>query len=352
VFFLLDGSALQVISWVGGITSLMSALIAVQQNDIKRILAYSTLSQLGYMVMGVGLHGPTESMFHLTTHAFFKALLFLGAGSVIVGLHHEQDIWKMGDLRKRMPVTYWTFLVGTLALAGVVPLSGFYSKDAVLNLALEHQAYVRFGLGVVVAVLTSFYMFRLVFVVFGSKAKSEAASHGHESPPVMLFPLRALAVFSIIGGVIGVENVLGIQFEAAPALSTMQQIVAPFAQAPVAASLGLLAAAAGFFAAYRLYCGVAKDPLPTKLGPAAQWLSNRFYLDELYEATFIRMHDLLAAIADWIDRWLIAGVGVRGLHGTTEILGRVLREVQTGNLQTYAFLFAIGVALLLLFMLR
>ena len=129
-------------------------------------------------------------------------------------------------------------------------------------------------------------------------------------------------------------------------------MIAPFAQAPITALLGLLAAAAGFFGAYRLYCGVVNDPLPSRLGPAARWLSNRFYLDELYEATFIRIHDLLAATADWIDRWVIAGLGVRGLHGTTEILGRVLREVQTGNLQTYAFLFAIGVALLLLFILR
>ena len=133
VFFLLEPSgALPVIAWIGGFTALLAAVIAVQQNDIKRILAYSTLSQLGYMVMAVGLHGPTPAMFHLTTHAFFKALLFLGAGSVILALHHEQDIWKMGGLRKKMPVTFWTFLVGTLALAGVPPFSGFYSKDSIL----------------------------------------------------------------------------------------------------------------------------------------------------------------------------------------------------------------------------
>jgi NADH-quinone oxidoreductase subunit L len=351
VFFLLDGSALEVISWVGGITALMAALIAVQQNDIKRILAYSTLSQLGYMVMGVGLHGPREAMFHLTAHAFFKALLFLGAGSVIVALHHEQDIWKMGGLRKRLPVTYWTFLVGTLALAGVVPLSGFYSKDAILGLALERQAYGRFALGVFVATLTTFYMFRLVFVVFSSKPKSESAGHAHESVPVMLFPLRALAVFSVIGGVIGVENVLSIRFEG-PTRNFIEQLVAPFAHSPLAASLGLVAVAVGLFAAYKLYFGAVRDPLPGKLGVVAQWLSNRFYLDELYEATFIRLHDMLAGVADWVDRWLIAGLGVRGVHGTTEIVGRILREVQTGNLQTYAFLFAIGVALLLLFMLK
>ncbi len=136
VFFLLDPAALQVIAWIGGFTSLLAALIAIQQDDIKRILAYSTLSQLGYMVMSVGLSSPTSAMFHLTTHAFFKALLFLGAGSVIIALHHEQDIWKMGALRKKMPVTFWTFLFGTLALCGVPPFSGFYSKDSIIGQAL------------------------------------------------------------------------------------------------------------------------------------------------------------------------------------------------------------------------
>jgi NADH-quinone oxidoreductase subunit L len=352
VFFLLNAPALEVISWVGGFTALLSALIAVQQNDIKRILAYSTLSQLGYMVMGVGLHGPSSAMFHLTTHAFFKALLFLGAGSVILALHHEQDIWKMGDLRKRMPVTYWTFLTGTLALCGVVPFSGFYSKDAILNAAAEEHAYGRFALGVVVAILTTLYMFRLVFVVFGSRAKSEAAGHAHESPPVILFPLRILAVFSLIGGFIGIGNVYAAQFRGSQPLTLGQQLVAPFAEAPLAASLGLLAVAVGFLAAYSLYAGVQEDPLPKKLGALAVWMRDRFYLDELYQATFIRLHNFLATVAAWMDRWLIAGLAVRGVHGTTEIIGRTLRELQTGNLQTYAFLFALGVALMLLFMLR
>jgi NADH-quinone oxidoreductase subunit L len=354
VFFLLNASALEVIAWVGGFTALLAALIAIQQNDIKRILAYSTLSQLGYMVMGVGLHGPKEAMFHLTTHAFFKALLFLGAGSVILALHHVQDIWKMGGLRKRMPVTYWTFLAGTLALAGVVPLSGFYSKDAIIGRAAEEHAYGLFALGVLVAVLTTFYMFRLVFVVFGSSSKSDSASHAQESGPVILFPLRILAVFSIIGGAIGIENVYAYQFGAAQNLGIGEQLIAPFAAAPMAmaASLGLLAVAIGFFAAYSLYFKAAQDPLPDKLGAPARWMRDKFYLDELYQSIFIRLHDLVAAIADWIDRWLIAGVAVRGLHGTTEILGRLLREVQTGNLQTYAFLFALGVALVLLFMLK
>jgi NADH-quinone oxidoreductase subunit L len=352
VFFLLNDPALHVISWVGGFTALFSALIALQQNDIKRILAYSTLSQLGYMVMAVGLHGPKEAMFHLSTHAFFKALLFLGAGSVILAVHHEQDIWKMGGLRKRMPVTFWTFLVGTLALAGLVPFSGFYSKDAILGLAAEQHAYGLFAVGLLVAILTTFYMFRLVFVAFGGSARSDIAGHAHETGPVILFPLRFLAALSIVGGAIGIENVYSAQFQSGPTLSLMQQIVGPFGEAPLSASLGLLAVGIGFFGAYSLYANASKDPLPEKLGTAAVWLRDKFYFDELYEATFIRFHDFLAQIADWIDRWLIAGAAVRGVHGTTEIIGRTLRELQTGNLQTYAFLFALGVALVLLFMLR
>ncbi len=180
--FLFNADALHVIAYIGGFTSLLAALIAVQQNDIKRIIAYSTLSQLGYMVMAVGLNGPTPAMFHLTTHAFFKALLFLAAGSVIIGMHHEQDIWQMGNLRKKMPITFWTFLVGALALSGVPPFSGFYSKDSILAQALEQKNYLLFGVAVFVAALTAFYTFRLFFVVFFGSEKSKAASHAHESP--------------------------------------------------------------------------------------------------------------------------------------------------------------------------
>src|SRR6266571_5369499 len=179
VFFIFTPDALTVIAWIGGFTALLAALIAVQQNDIKRILAYSTLSQLGYMVMAVGLGGPTAAMFHLTTHAFFKALLFLGAGSVIHVLHHEQDIWKMGGLRTKMPVTFWTFLLGTLALCGVTPFSGFFSKDEIIAATLnpEHGSLWLFVLAVGVALLTTFYMSRLVLVAFLAPAKSQEADH-------------------------------------------------------------------------------------------------------------------------------------------------------------------------------
>jgi NADH-quinone oxidoreductase subunit L len=352
VFFLLDipGShALQVIAWIGGFTALLSALIAVQQNDIKRILAYSTLSQLGYMVMAVGLHGPAPAMFHLTTHAFFKALLFLGAGSVILAVHHEQDIWKMGGLRGRMPVTFWTFMAGTLALAGVPPFSGFYSKDSILALAAAHSRSL-YVVALAVAALTTFYMFRLVFVAFLGAPRSEAAGHAHESAPVVLWPLRILAVFSIIGGVIGIEQLYASQLpmeQVELSVSFIGKLFGPFIQMPLVAGIGLGVVLVGFAAAYALYAKAAKDPLPEMLGVLARVMRNRFYFDELYAATVIRLHDFLATVAGWFDRWIIAGLAVRGTHGTTELVGRALRLLQTGNLQTYALLFALGVALVL-----
>jgi NADH-quinone oxidoreductase subunit L len=352
VFFIIEYSdALPIIAWIGGITALLSALIAIQQNDIKRILAYSTLSQLGYMVMAVGLGGPTPAMFHLTTHAFFKALLFLGAGSVIIALHHEQDIWKMGGLRKKMPVTFWTFIIGTLALCGVPPFSGFYSKDSILAQALEQKNYPLFVLGVLVAGLTTFYMFRLFFVAFVGKSRTEAAGHAHESPAVMSWPLLVLAVFAIIGGIIGVSETYAAQFGEAEHASIAQRMVEPFAHLPVAATIGILAVIAGFFAAFKLYGNAETDPLPAKLGGFATAMKNRFYFDEIYEATFIRAHDFIAAVMDWIDRWLVDWAGIGLVRGGTDITGRALRLMQTGNLQTYAFLFALGVAVVLYFVL-
>ena len=350
VYFIFTPDALTVIAWIGGFTALLAALIAVQQNDIKRILAYSTLSQLGYMVMSVGLGGPTASMFHLTTHAFFKALLFLGAGSAIIALHHEQDIWKMGGLRKRMPVTFWTFLVGTLALCGVPPFSGFYSKDAILGQALAAHNYPLFALGAFVALLTTFYMFRLFIVAFLGEARVHEAEHAHESPGVMIWPLRVLAVMSIVGGLIGVSGLFHFQFTgetAEPAGGLLQQVIEPFKDAPLAAFGGLTAFIVGAFAAFSLYRGAKVDLLPAKLGALSKAMANRFYFDELYEATFIRAHDLISAVMDWIDRWIVEGLGIGLVRGGTDLAGRALRLAQTGNLQTYVFLFVLGVAAVL-----
>jgi NADH-quinone oxidoreductase subunit L len=281
-------------------------------------------------------------MFHLTTHAFFKALLFLGAGSVILALHHQQDVWKMGGLRSRLPVTYWTFLLGTLALCGLPPFSGFFSKDAILAATLHpgHGSPALFGLATLVAVLTAFYMFRLFLVAFAGSPRSDAASHAHESPAVMTLPLVVLAILSAAGGFLGIPGVYGRQFG-----------VEASAHGSAAMVASLLAAAAGLGLALVCYRKAAQDPLPARLGALATALRRRLYLDELYEATVIRIHDACAQLADWLDRWIVAGLMVRGVHGTVELTGRALRLLQTGNLQTYALLLVLGVAVLLYFML-
>jgi NADH-quinone oxidoreductase subunit L len=349
--FLYNADALHVIAYIGGFTALLAALMAVQQNDIKRIIAYSTLSQLGYMVMAVGLSGPTPAMFHLTTHAFFKALLFLSAGSVIIGMHHEQDIWHMGGLKKKMPVTFWTFTIGALALSGIPPFAGFYSKDSILAQCLEQKNYLLFAVAVFVAGLTAFYTFRLFVVVFLGKEKTDHAKHAHESPLIITAPLVILAIFATIGGFIGITNNYGSQFAADhETLSLTQQLLEPL-KTPVPMLIGIGVALAGIFLAFSLYKNGEKDPLPAKLGVLATWMRDKFYFDELYEATFIRAHDFLAAVADWIDRWILEGAIIGAIRGGTDLSGRALRLAQTGNLQTYAFLFVLGVALLLYFVL-
>jgi NADH-quinone oxidoreductase subunit L len=341
VFFLLDlpGSvALDVIAWTGGLTALLAALIAIQQDDIKRILAYSTLSQLGYMVMAVGVAAPTSAMYHLTTHAFFKALLFLGAGSAIHALHHEQNIWKMGGLLWRMPVTGVTFLLATLALCGVPPFSGFFSKDEIIAATLSgtHQHPALFGIGIAVAALTTFYMFRLVIVAFLGMPRTEVAGRAKESPLVMTVPLLVLAVPSVVAGFWKIPEAYAAE---------LGHPLLEHTTLTLGASLALVIL--GLALVIRFYGGAKIDPLPEKLGPLAEALRQRLYLDELYRATVIRAHDLLATAADLVDRWLIAGVMVRGAHGSTELVGRALRLAQGGNLHAYAFLLVLGVVVVL-----
>ncbi len=326
VFFLIEDTwAMEAIAWIGGLTSLLAALMAVQQDDIKRILAYSTLSQLGYMVMAVGLGSPDVAMFHLTTHASFKALLFLGAGSVIVALHHEQDIWKMGGLRDRMPKTYWTFLIGTMALCGVPLFSGFFSKEAILDVALENNILLFF-VAVFVALLTTFYMTRLFVVAFMGEPRSVHAEQAKESPAVMTVPLLVLAVPSVLAGYFYAH-----------------------APNPLVLAASLVVVVFGMLVANTLYSGAKADPLPAKLGLLAKALRQRFWFDEIYQWLIDQVQENLAKLADAIDRWVIAGLLVRGTHGTTELAARVLRLAQTGNLQTYAFWFAAGMAALLVF---
>lgn len=256
----------------------------------------------------------------------------------------------MGALERKMPVTYWTFLLGTLALCGVPPFSGFFSKDEILAAASGQHHVGLFLLATFVAMLTTFYMFRLWFVAFQGPARSEAAEHAHESPKVMTWPLVLLAFPTVLAAFWGIKSFIDRQFSPGQeeAHSTWTQtLLAPFGHAPLAAMAGLAAVLFGFSFAMALYRNAAHDPLPDRLGFLARAMRNRFYLDEIYEKLMALTHEALARLADWIDRWLIAGLAVRGVSGTTEILGRALRLVQTGNLQTYALLSVLGVAIVL-----
>ncbi len=339
VSFLIAASATAgiVVAWIGGITALMAALMATQQNDIKRILAYSTLSQLGYMVMAVGLGAAEASMFHLFTHAFFKALLFLGSGAVIYACHHEQDIWKMGGLKSKMPITFLTFTIGTAALMAVpFVTSGFYSKEAILEAALD-QNKLLFLIGAGTAFLTAFYMTRLVVVAFLGKARAHGADHAHEVPLLMLVPLIVLAVPSLLAG---------FSFFAGTVLG-------PFYPIHKGSMIGLTffvslaTLVAGVFFGWKTYAGKASDPLASK--SLAKLFANKFYFDECYTKAIRLFQDGLAQVSQLLDGLLIDGLGVRGASGLASGTGNLLRRLQVGNIQGYAFLFGLGVLLLVSF---
>ena len=319
----LSADAQMVIAAIGAITALFAGLVATQQDDIKRILAYSTLSQLGYMVLAIGLKAPGAAMFHLFTHACFKALLFLGAGAIIHALHHEQNIWKMGGLSKRMKLTFFTFTAGTLALIGCPGFSGFFSKDSILVAAYEHKYAIWFFTpALITAFLTAYYMTRLWVVVFFGQARADAAKHGHDGPPAMTGPLLILGVFSVFAGY-GTSR----YFIAGPEepLNLVVLILA------TSAFLG------GVISGWVLYKGQSTDPILIPL------LKKKLYIDELYAALIAGTQDLLASIAGWFDKWILDGVIVRGLSGGVWGLGFVLRFFQFGNLQAYTFLFGVGV---------
>ncbi len=337
VFFLINLSptALTVIAAVGGITALLAALMATQQDDIKRILAYSTLSQLGYMIMAVGLAAPGAAMFHLWTHAFFKALLFLGAGAVIHALHHEQDIWKMGGLRKSMRITTGTFAVGTLALTGCPGLAGFWSKDAILAAAYD-KSTLLFLVAVVTAFLTAFYMTRLFVVAFFGKPRTEQAEHGHDGPISMTGVLVILGIFSIIAGYLA--GALG--HEMHKGVELLHHVKG----AGLAMWSGILAFLAGTGIAAFIYLGKTAEPV--SIPP----FRDKFYFDELYAALIAGTQEVLAKLSAFLDKWVIDGLLVRVSSGAVWGLGFALRFFQFGNLQGYALLFGAGIVALIYFM--
>jgi NADH-quinone oxidoreductase subunit L len=331
VGFIIQASpdALTIVAWIGTITALMAALIATQQNDIKRILAYSTLSQLGYMVMAVGLASNEAAMFHLFTHAFFKALLFLGAGCIIIVLHHEQNIWKMGGLARRLPITFLTFLIGALALAGCPPFSGFFSKDAILALAYEHNSLI-FIVALFTAFLTAFYVTRLLVVVFLGKPRTPLALSSDEAPFVMTVPLIILAALSILGGFAFFAQ----RFLPLPSEEQVNFVV------PALAIVALLAGAGLGFGIYR---NRQEERFDIAL------LRNRFYVDEFYSWLIDSTQEALATLSAFVDRWIIDAGAVRGASSGTWGAGALLRLIQVGNLQAYAFLFGLGIVALVYF---
>jgi NADH-quinone oxidoreductase subunit L len=342
---LLSHAGMFVIAFIGCFTAIFAALIAVQQNDIKRILAYSTLSQLGYMVMAVGCGGPDAAMFHLTTHAFFKALLFLAAGSVIHALHDEQDIWKMGGLYNKIPLTFWTFAIGMLALSGVPPFAGFFSKDYLLSIAYARSPGF-YWVGVITAFLTAFYMTRLVVVAFFGPARTPAAEHPHESPKVMTIPLILLSILSVVGGFIGLEGFYhGWSVDVLHAMFPGSILAAP-AEAPTMLLEMIVPGAVvllGIGLAYFLYRGRATDPLDIKI------LAGKFYIDEFYDRSLVGGQQLAARFLNWIDAWILDGLIIRGSAYISVGVGEILRLFQTGSLQGYAFLFSLGGLLLIYF---
>jgi NADH-quinone oxidoreductase subunit L len=358
--------ALTVVAWIGAITALMAATIAVVQDDIKRVLAYSTISQLGYMMLGLGMLGYAAGIFHLMTHAFFKALLFLGAGSVIHAMH-TNDIKAMGGLARVMPATYWTFLIGTLALAGVPPFAGFWSKDEILLEAFHHHRGL-YAIGLAAAFLTAFYMFRVIFYTFTGTTRSPHA-HPHESPAVMTRPLWVLAAFSAGIGLVGAPF-FGNPFHD---YLHFEGIEAPAFDVRLAA-LKVVVVGAGIAAAAAVYHWrvVSAGALRRAAGPLVTLVANKYYFDELYAVAVVRPTLAVGRALRTFDVYVIdlivnlfgfAGLGLARLYrvfdlyvvdGVVNLLGwiartagGVLRYVQTGRAQNYLLAIALGVIVLL-----
>jgi NADH-quinone oxidoreductase subunit L len=369
---------MEVVAWIGAATALLAALIAIRQDDIKKILAYSTVSQLGYMFIGVGVGGFQEGVFHLTTHAFFKGLLFLAAGSVMHAMANRTDAWGMGGLRKLMPLTFWTSAVAWLAISGVPPFAGFFSKDQILTAAYDHGYTAIWLVGLVTAALTAFYMSRWFFLIFlgeprwrrpAMQAPTRAAAvgggqgehvppedatggapssqdahvsdiHPHESPPSMTVPLLVLGVLSLLGGAVLNFTHHGPFYSwLAPAVASTEGLYdeAHGLGEPALIALSVLAALTGIGLAYLAY--VRRDVSQGRMaepirGPIAELFERKFFVDELYEAVFVRTGGWLAARTEWFDRRVIDGA-VDGAGALSTGLGQVTRRVQNGLVRSY-----------------
>jgi len=342
-------AALGLVATIGGLTALFAATIALVQPDIKKVLAYSTISQLGYMFLGVGSGAYASGIFHLMTHAFFKGLLFLCAGSVIHALGGEQDMNKMGGLRRKLPITFWTMFIATLAIAAVPPFSGYFSKDLILEAAYDSGHSWLWFLGVITAGLTSFYMFRLIFMTFfgESRVDSEKEHHLHESPAVMAIPLIVLAILATVGGWVNLPGGLlwGNAFVRflTPAVGAFKPIVEA---SPTSLSLAAsIASALGIALAYLFYLRLPGVPmlLAWRLKDLYNLLLNKYYIDQLYNFIVTRplfwVSDNVLNRA--IDSFVIDGAA-DGAGLAVRTSGQIARRAETGNVQHYAFVYLLG----------
>jgi len=355
--FILSPVTMQVILIVGAATAIVGGLTAIYQNDIKKILAYSTVSQLGFMFMALGLGSFSGAMFHLTTHAFFKALLFLATGSVIHALGNEQDIRKMGGLRKKIPFTFALFITGTIAISGIPPFSGFFSKETILTAAYEHGT----GMGILatfISLLTTIYMFRLLFVVF-YKPESNALKtnhHVHESPNVMLIPMAFLAVLSAFGGLIqfpklfsenqGFNNFLSPVFEKTNALLPAAEHTLSQQTEWIILILPLLIIAVLIYLIYKHFVNNSEleEAKGIEILPA-----RKFYFDEIYEYCLIKPTEKISVfLRETIDQTIINQF-VNSIGNGTLFIGKKLRLIQTGNVGFYLIMMVFSIIAILFF---
>ncbi|WP_426490314.1 NADH-quinone oxidoreductase subunit L [Hymenobacter sp. 102] len=362
VLFTLAPDTLEVIAIIGAATALFAATIGLAQNDIKKVLAYSTVSQLGYMFLALGVMGYSTSLFHVLTHAFFKALMFLGAGSVIHAMSNEQDMRRMGGLRKSLPITFITFFVGCLAIAGIPPFSGFFSKDEILLHAFEHSK-VLYAVGLFTAFLTAFYMFRLLFLTFFGEFRGteEQKHHLHESPASMTLPLIVLAILAAVGGFMNAPFFLGeenayLANYLAPLFTYSKQlnpaafgVHADHATELMLIGLSVGAGVLGIILAYVQY--VSRGVRPVEDGESRGFLENliyhKYYIDELYNALFVRpIMWLSRGLFRYVENGIIDPI-VNGFGRLTMGGGQLLRYVQTGSVETYLILMVVGIVLVM-----
>ena len=346
---------LNIMIGLGLATAIFAAVIGLRQNDIKKVLAYSTVSQLGYMFLALGLGAYSSAVFHLTTHAFFKALLFLGAGSIIHAMGGEQDIRKMGGLRKKMPVTYFTFLAATLAISGIPPFSGFFSKDLILTKAFENNP-VLYVLALGGALITCFYMFRLLYLVFFGDQRLSTA-HPHESPRVMTIPLIILSILSVFGGFLNIPELfggksgLGEFLHSAIISKVTEELAGSTEIGLIISSLALLGLI--ILLAYRTY--VKKAIIPAEdsksLSSFSKAITNKFYIDEIYTSLFERPFGFLSDFFFNNVENKVLDPAVDGIGTATSRLGGLARKLQAGNMSFYLFAMVGGILLFIIFIL-